>query len=156
MNTEIDNEYILSFSIESVKLGISLNLTERVIRAIEVSPLPGAPAIVSGVINLGGTSIPIVDFRKRLKLKKKDVIPSDNIIIVKSATITFGFFTDEVLGLKNIKHQAYSTIGEMIPGSNELIEGITIIENEMILIHDVNKFLSLAEVKQLSKVLLET
>lgn len=153
MKNEVDNEYILSFSIEDLKLGIFLNLIERVIRAVETTPLPGAPKIVYGVINLGGKTIPIVDFRKRLKLKKKEAIPSDNIVIVKSTNITFGFYTDEILGLKNINKQTFSTTGELIPGKNDLIEGITIIENEMILIHDVNKFLSLSEVNQLSKAL---
>lgn len=153
MNKEIDNEYILSFRIGRLNLGIYLNIIERAIRAVQISPLPGAPTIASGIINLGGKAIPVVNFRKRFGLKNKQAEPGDKMIIVRSTTLLFGFLADDIIGLKNIKNKSFSESAGMLPGTNKLVEGVAVIDDEMILIHDVNKFLSIKEEKQLSNAL---
>ena len=152
----IDNEYILSFRIGSLKLGISLNLIDRVIRAVQISNLPGAPPIVKGIINIRGNALPIVNFRKRLKLRPKEAIPSDNIIIVNSSTLTFGFLADEITGLKNIEHKTFYKSEDILPLNNEIVKGVMVIDDEMVLIHDIDKFLSLEEEKKITQALNKT
>jgi purine-binding chemotaxis protein CheW len=38
---------------------------ERIVRVVEVTPLPKAPEIVLGVVNVQGQIIPVINIRKR-------------------------------------------------------------------------------------------
>ena len=44
---------------------------QQVVRAVTIAPLPRAPAIVEGVINLRGALIPVLDIRARFDLPAK-------------------------------------------------------------------------------------
>lgn len=151
-NKEFD-EYIFVFSLDSLKIGLLLKDVHRAIRAVAVSPLPGAPSIVLGIINLGGKVIPIVNFRERFDLKDKPVTLSNKIIIVHSPNLQFGLVADDIIGLLNVKNEDYSNSGEIVPGACGIVEGVAIKDDEMILIHNTSQFLSAEEEIQLSKAL---
>lgn len=144
---------ILVFSIDKINFGVLSNVVERVVHAVELSELPGAPTIVDGVINLAGDTIPIVNFRKRLKKKKKPIRLSDKIIIVKTDDLKFGFFIDFIVGLKDVNITKYKETDEVIPHTNIIVEGVAIIDKELVLIHDVNKFFTIQEKNKLSDAL---
>ncbi|PLX02157.1 MAG: hypothetical protein C0595_12000 [Marinilabiliales bacterium] len=147
------DEYILLFTIGEIKFGLRLSQVERVLPAVELSVLPGAPAVVDGVINLAGDTLPIVNFRKRLKKRKKEIHPSDKIIIVQTNELKLGFFVDEVVGLKELNSDKFKVTDDVIPHTNIVVEGVTIIDNEIVLIHDINRFFSIQEKNKLLKVL---
>lgn len=149
----MNKTYILVFLVQNVKLGISINATQSVIRALEVTPLPGAPSIVDGIINLSGNTIPVLNIRKRLKLNPKKINPADKVLVIKTEDITFAYFTDDVIGLKEIDFDKINKSADMLPGTNVLVDGICVIENEIVFIHDVNKFLSLKEKQKLKNAL---
>lgn len=153
MHEVIEKEFILIFTINKLKLGVTLDITQRVIHAVEITPLPGAPGIVEGLINLEGNTLPVINIRKRLNLESKKIVPSDKIIVVHTEDISFAFFADEVIGLKEININSIKKSSDLLPETNELIEGIVVIKNEIVLIHNVNKFLSLWEQKKLKKAL---
>lgn len=145
------DEYIIYFSIAELKIGLFIKDVYRVIRAVDFTPLPGAPEIVQGIVNIEGKIFPVVNFRKRFQLKEKNINQTDKIIIVKSEHLDFCFFSDDVIDLKLITKNHFLKSDNLVPGTDKLIEGITLIEDEIILIHDVNKFLSLGEEKQIKK-----
>lgn len=145
------DEYIIYFSIAELKIGLFIKDVYRVIRAVDFTPLPGAPEIVQGIVNIEGKILPVVNFRKRFQLKEKNINQTDKIIIVKSEHLDFCFFSDDVIDLKLITKNHFLKSDNLVPGTDKLIEGITLIEDEIILIHDVNKFLSLGEEKQIKK-----
>ena len=142
------SEYIFCFSLDKLKIGLFLKDVFKVIRAIEVSPLPGAPPIIKGVININGKIIPVVNFRKRLKLKEKAISTNQVIIIAHSESYEFCFLADEIEGLKPYNNLNYSTSGTKLHKSDEIIQGIAIVENEIILVHDINTFLTPKEEEQ--------
>lgn len=144
-------DYIVVFIIGEYRIGISLHHIQRIIRAVEITPLPEAPSIVIGIINMGNEIIPIVNFRQRLGLEDKELQTSDQITIVRSASLVFGFVSDEIKGLQTIDESNIKKPGDIIPGSNKLVEGIAVVDNELIFIHNVDKFLSLSEEKTISE-----
>ena len=56
---------LVVFSIAGQRYALNLPVVERVLRMVEVSPLPKAPLIVLGVINFHGEIIPAIDIRRR-------------------------------------------------------------------------------------------
>ena len=54
--------------IEDQRYGLPLERVEQVLPMVWVTPLPEAPEIVIGVINVHGSVLPVLDIRKRFDL----------------------------------------------------------------------------------------
>ena len=57
---------LVSFVIVEQQYALPLSVVERVLPMVAMSPLPQAPPIALGVINLHGQVIPVLDIRRRL------------------------------------------------------------------------------------------
>jgi purine-binding chemotaxis protein CheW len=61
-----DEMHLVVFTLDDMQCALSLSKVERIERAVEISPLPMAPEIVLGIINIKGKIVPVVDLRKVL------------------------------------------------------------------------------------------
>ena len=72
---------LVVFFLNEQKYALYLPAVERVVSAIEVTPLPQAPDNVLGIINVMGKVIPVVNIRKRFGLPEREIDLSDQFII---------------------------------------------------------------------------
>ena len=56
----------VGFMLAQEHYGIDIMAVEEIIRMVDITPVPRAPAFVEGIINMRGRVIPIVDLRKKL------------------------------------------------------------------------------------------
>ncbi len=125
---------------------------ERIVRAVQVTPLPKAPEIVIGVINLQGQIIPVVNFRRRFRLTEREVNLSDRFIIARTPKRTLAVVADAVTRVLELPHDAVIAKERVIPGL-EYVKGVAKLEDGMILISDLDSFLSLEEEAKLETAL---
>ena len=123
---------------------------EKIVRSVQVTPLPKAPDIVIGVINLQGRIIPVVNIRRRFRLTEQEVNLGDRFVIARTPKRTLAFAADAVTGVLELPHDDLITRERVIPGL-EYLKGVAKLEDGMILINDLDSLLSLEE-----EVLLET
>lgn len=131
---------------------LPLSKVERIIRVVEVTHLPKAPEIVIGVINMQGRIIPVVDIRKRFRLREKEFNLNDQLMILQTSRMPVGIVVDAVSGVVECPEQKVITADEILPGI-EYVKGVVKIEGDIILIHDIDSFLSLEEEKTLDEVI---
>ncbi len=62
-----DNQ-ILVFTLDEFSYALPLGNVLRVIHAIAIRNLPQSPEIISGIINVQGQIIPVINIRKRFGL----------------------------------------------------------------------------------------
>jgi len=146
MNASIQ---LVVFTLDSLRFALPLSAVERAIRIIEIVPLPKAPDIVIGVINLHGQIIPVVNIRKRFNLSEKEVNLNDHIVISHSKKRLLGILVDNITGVLEFPEHKIITADKIISGI-EYVEGVVKLEDGIILIHDIDKFLSLEEEKTLN------
>ena len=91
-------ERLIVFLLDQQRYALSLASVQRVVRAVEITPLPKAPAIVSGVINIQGQIVPVVNVRRRFRLPERDVVPSDQIIVARTAARPVALAVDAASG----------------------------------------------------------
>lgn len=137
-------EQLVVFKLDGQRYALYLNVVERVVHVVEITPLPKAPAIVLGLINFGGKVIPVVNIRKRLNFEEREIQLTDQLIIAKTSKRIIALMVDEVSGILE------NTAQEIIPTNNVLpnlayVNGIIKLDDGLVLIHDLNKFLSLEE-----------
>jgi purine-binding chemotaxis protein CheW len=138
----------VAFTLDEGHYALDLSAVERIIQTVEVILLPEAPDIVLGVINIHGKIIPVVNIRRRFHLPEKDIEPTNRLIIAHTLKRTVALVVDVVLGVIETPEDRVVKADTVLPGM-DYVQGVVKMEDGMILIHDLNKFLSLEEEKTL-------
>jgi purine-binding chemotaxis protein CheW len=135
---------ILIFTLDELAFALHLSNVIRVIPAMEIRELPKAPDIIKGIINVQGLIIPVVDIRKRFGHSGRKTEIDDRIIIADTGKRKVAFFADTVSDIKELESKQFVSSKKSLPFA-EYITGVAKIDNEIILIHDLEEFLSLDE-----------
>jgi len=135
---------LLVFRVGGWRLGLRLPVAHRVIWAVEVTPLPGAPDNVLGVINAQGKLIPVFDLRKQLRLPPREMETSDRMILAESRRRTVALVADSVEGVSTLAEERFVGAENVLPDLPHL-EGILKLPDGLVLIEDLDRFLSLKE-----------
>ena len=143
---------LVVFTLDEQRYALYLPVVERVVIAVEVTPLPQAPDIVFGIINIQGKVIPVVNIRKRFGLPEREIDLSDQFIIANTSTRTVVLVADTVSGVIEPSGGKLINSENITPGM-EYVDGVIKLEDGLILIHDIDSFLSLEEEKKLNNTL---
>jgi purine-binding chemotaxis protein CheW len=143
---------LVTFSLDDRAFALYVSAVQRIIRVVEVTPLPRAPDIVVGIINMQGTVIPVFDIRIRFQLPAREVQLNDQMIIATTTMRTIALITDSVNDVIEIPEEKIIAAEQILP-ELEYVEGVAKTEGGMVLIHDLEKFLFRHEEKALDEAL---
>ena len=155
MSEPAKNQMLVLFRLDEQRYALHLPAVERVVRAVEVTPLPKAPEIVLGVINAHGQVIPVVDVRKRFRLPEREMELDDHIMIARTPKRLLALPVDSVEGVVAYPEEQVVVSEKIVPGM-EYVEGVLKLPDGLILIHNLEKFLSLKEEKALDSAMGES
>jgi len=145
---------LVNFNLDDQKYALFLSAVMRIIRVVVITSLPKAPEIVLGVINMHGLIIPVFDIRKRFRLPQREIQLDQQLIVASTSKRTVALLVDSVNDVIEIPEEKIIA-GENILPRLEYIEGVVKTEDGMILIHDLEQFLSLQEEKALHEAMEE-
>lgn len=122
----------------------------RIVRMVGVTPLPGAPDVVEGVIDVAAVIVPVVDPRVRFGLERRPPSPDDHLVITRSDERTLAVRVDRAV--------AYVAVGALEPVAGEVaggrhIAGVSRTAEGLLVITDLDAFLSLEEEAALNSAL---
>lgn len=144
--------WLVHFHLDDHKYALFLSAVLRIIRVVEITNLPKAPEIVAGIINLQGQVIPVFDIRMRFQLPAKEVQLSDQMIIAAAGKWTVALPVDSVDDVIEIPEEKIVAPDQVLP-ELEYVEGVMKTQGGMVLIHNLERFLSLPEEKALDEAL---
>lgn len=139
---------LVVFTLGDQRYGLPLASVERATRIVEITPLPDAPAIVLGVINVHGRLVAVVNLRRRFRLPERELALSDQIVVARTKPRSVAVVADAVIGVFAYAEQQVAAAVDILPGIDYL-EGVVKLDDGLILIHDLEKFLSLDEARAL-------
>lgn len=76
--------------------------SERIVRAVEVKPLPKIPPHIRGFVNAQGPVLPVVDLRVRLGQKPWPVALGDHFVIARTKDLSVILPVDAALGSRTV------------------------------------------------------
>ena len=135
---------LLIFTLDDWQCALHISSVERTYRAIAITSLPEAPDIVLGIVNVRGAVLPVINLRKRFRLPKKELVPSNHLVIAHTSRRTVALIVDGVAGVIECAEQEIAAADAIVPGM-EYVEGVLKLRDGMLLIHDLDSFLSLEE-----------
>lgn len=135
---------LLVLALGEGRYALPLRAVDRVVRMAAITPLPKAPDAVLGVINLQGRVIPVINMRRRFRLPEREIALTDQLVVAHTARRPVALVADAVLDVIACPPQSLVAAEDVVPGI-EYVEGVVKLEDGLILIHDLDRFLSLEE-----------
>ena len=132
------------FSLDEQRYAFALDVVERVVRAAQVTPLPRAPELVLGVINIQGTIVPVINLRRRNSLPERKLGLDDLFVIARAGQRSVALVVDEVCGVIECEERDIRPAEEMMPGI-EFVTGALKSPQGIVLVQDLEAALSIHE-----------
>jgi purine-binding chemotaxis protein CheW len=97
--------------------------------------------MVMGVINVRGTVLPVMNVRRKFHLPERDVAPTDHFLIARTARGPTVLVIDTTYGV--VEHPAADTLdANTFAQDTDHITGALPLPDGLVLIHDLDRFLS--------------
>ena len=130
-----------TFRLEKELYGIDVMLVQEVQRFTEITPVPGAPAFVLGIINLRGNVVTIIDTRSRFGLGPFEVTDATRIIIVEITGQVLGLLVDSVAEVVYVSHsEIEKTPNVGTDDSAKYISGVCNKNDELLILIALDNF----------------
>jgi purine-binding chemotaxis protein CheW len=135
---------LVVFTLDEQCYAVPLSAVERIVRRVEITLVPKAPEIVLGMINVEGSVILVVDIRRRFRLPARVPHLSDHLLIARTTKRSMALVVDAVTEVVTLSGQEIVP-GETILARLDYLTGVAKSPDGLILIHDLDSFLSLDE-----------
>lgn len=136
------SDSIFIFTLDEQRYALPLSAVNRVVRIVEVTPLPHAPDIILGAINIQGNCVAVINMRRYFSLPERAIALSDQLIIAHSTRRVMALSVDAVLG--SIPYPAQNLIESKYIHPDAAYRVLKL-NDGLMLIHDLDKFLSVAQ-----------
>ena len=139
--SEDQQKQFLIFKIDEEVYGINLLSIQEVKAWEQPTPLPDTPDYLTGMINLRGNVLPIMDLRKRFHKPEVEVNEKHVVIIVIAEGGALGLIADAVSDILTVDKSEVRPAGSAsgLSEDNQYIEGVLTSQEEMVLLLDVKK-----------------
>ena len=143
---------LVLFALDEQRFALALSSVERIVRVVDVTPLPSAPPIVLGIINVKGEVVPVYDLRRRFHLPEREIDLADQLMIARTSRQTVALLVDSVSGVLEIAEEEIAPAEKILP-EIEYVRGVVKLQDGLVLIHDLEQFLSDEEERILDEAL---
>lgn len=143
---------LVEFLLDGQRYAVGVGHVDRVLPMVAVSPLPSAPPIAVGLVNLAGAAVPVVDARRRLGLPPREPDLSTRLLVTRARHHTLALPVDEVRGVIELDEAGIRPAPAVLPGIGQ-VSGIAALPDGLLFIHDLDAFLSLDEERGLAEAL---
>jgi len=132
-----------TFTVAGLFFGVEVLKVQEVIRYQEMTPVPLAPAVVNGLINLRGQIVTAIDLRRSLELspRPEGMLPMN--VVVRTPDGAVSLLVDEIGDVVNVDSSAFERPPETLSRvASELISGVYKLEKRLLLVLDTEKAVS--------------
>jgi purine-binding chemotaxis protein CheW len=126
---------LCTFLVDGLLFGIDVTRVQEVIRYQEMTPVPLAPAVIHGLINLRGQIVTAIDLRTRLDLSQR---PSGQLpvnVVTRDEEGAVALLVDEIGDVVEVDESSFEPPPETLnPLSKALIHGVYKLEPQLLLL----------------------
>lgn len=130
--------HLLILALEARTVALPLERVLELVRMVAIAPLPEAPAWVPGVVNLRGTTIPIVDLRVRFGLPHADHGLDTPIAICTAAARIVGVVADAAVEIAAVAEEDVERPDELVGADHPLVS-VARIDGSLVPVLDVDR-----------------
>jgi len=145
---------LVVFKVGTEEFAADIMLTKEVVLMREITPVPGTESYVEGIMNLRGTLVPVLDFRKRLRARPTAAPAEQRIIIVQLEGRSAGLIVDGASEVIRVNDDLIEAVPDLISETGVgYVEGVISLKERFITLINLQKALSGEIVSALDEVM---
>lgn len=134
---------LCTFFLEERFFGIEVERVQEVIRYQTVTPVPLAPAVVRGLINLRGQIVTAIDLRRLLQVEDRTDERLPINIVMHARQGIFSLLVDRIGDVLEVDEDSFEHPPDTLDGiARELIRGAYKLQGRLLLVLNVAKLFS--------------
>ena len=144
-------QQIVGFRIGKEYFGVPIGIVHEIVRMMDITVVPDAPAFIEGVINLRGKIIPVVDLRKRFA-EPAQQNRRNRILVAELDGHSVGLVVDsanEVLKVNPEQIEPPPNIFEQ--GELNYVTGVGKLGDKLVILIDLAKIMQRGELRHISE-----
>jgi purine-binding chemotaxis protein CheW len=139
-----DTRQFCTFFLEQYVFGVDVRQVQEVFRSHEQTRVPLAPQVVSGLINLRGQIVTVIDLRRRLELRPRADAQRPMHVVVHHDDSAVDLLVDEIGDVVDVADELFEPPPGTLEGiARELIVGAYKLEGHLLLILDTEQAVDL-------------
>ncbi|HUO26082.1 MAG TPA: chemotaxis protein CheW [Candidatus Aquilonibacter sp.] len=141
-----------TFFLDQLMFGVELKGVQEVIRDLQMTPVPLAPSVVSGLMNLRGQLVTAVDLRRRLELgaAKEGMQPMN--VVVRSQDGAVSLLVDEIGDVVEVDETTFEHPPETLQGNvRNMILGVHKLDGRLLHVLDIEKACQVGEAAEAAR-----
>ena len=144
---------VLVFILGTEEFGVDILKVQEIRGYEKVTPIPAAPAFLKGIVNLRGVIVPVIDLRVKFSMPEPRYDSTTVMVVLRVGGRIIGIVVDavsDVVRLSAGEIKAAPRLGSVVDST--YLEGLAVQSERMILLLDIEKFLSSGELNLLDRV----
>lgn len=140
------NNQFCTFYVDGLFFGVDVLRVQEVIRFQEMTRVPLASPVVSGLINLRGQIVTAIDLRRRLVLTER---PADQLpmnVVVRTDDGAVSLLVDDIGDVLEVDESTYERPPETLTGAaRQIVRGVYKLKDRLLLIIDTDQTVDVHE-----------
>jgi purine-binding chemotaxis protein CheW len=131
------NRQFCSFYLDGLFFGVEVEKVQEVIRHQEQTPVPLAPRVIGGLINLRGQIVTAIDLRRRLELSDRSDDQKAMNVVVRTDEGVVSLLVDEIGDVVEVEAQGFEPPPDTLRSSvRGMIRGAFKLKDRLLLLLD--------------------
>jgi purine-binding chemotaxis protein CheW len=137
---------LCTFLLDGIFFGVDVKYVQEVLRLQEMTPVPLAPDVVFGLINLRGHIVTALDLRTRLGLGPRDDHLEPVNVVVRHGDSTVSLLVDDIGDVVTVAPETWEpTPATLDPRLRAVVRGVFKLKGELLLLMDPGLALQLED-----------
>jgi len=116
----------LSFMLAGERYAIESRFVVETMPLVELTPLPGLPSFLLGIVNIRGRILSVMDIKKFFDLPESGLTDLHKLIVVRYRELEVGIVADVLLGLQALPYERMQSSLPTLTGIREkYLAGVT-------------------------------
>ena len=134
---------LVTFRIGEEEFGVDILAVQEIIRLMQITMVPRAPAFIEGVINLRGKVIPVISMRTRFNMPVLEHDSNTRSGVMELGQKIVGFLVDGVSEVLRIPAGTVEDPPPVVAGiGSEYIRGIGKLDDRLLILLDLDNLLN--------------
>lgn len=134
-----------TFFVADLFFGVEVLRVQEVLRFQQMTPVPQAPDVIEGLINLRGQIVTAIDMRRRLRLPPRPEEQTPMNMVVRTEDGAVSLLVDEIGDVLDVEAATYERPPDNLdPSARELIRGVYKLKDRLLLVLDVERTVDFA------------
>jgi purine-binding chemotaxis protein CheW len=125
-------------------LGVDVLEVQEVLHQQRITPVPLAPDVIAGLLNLRGQIVPEIDLRRLFQLPPRDPEAARFSVVVHGADGTVSLLMDEIDDVLQLDGASFEAAPSNVkPQIRDLLLGVHKLPNRLLLVLDTRRALNI-------------